>query len=407
MKFPLFIALRYLFAKKSHNAINVISLITVLAVIVGSMALIIILSIFNGFDILVKDLINSFDPDLKITPVEGKTFTIDQKIENVLATGAIASYAEIVEENAILRYDEKQDIATIKGVSQAYKDVTGVDSMLIYGSFTLSDGKFDFAVVGQGIAYKLDIPDKTQRQMVIYVPRKGQGISFDPTKAFKKQAVFISGKFAIEQTKDEKYVFVPIEIARELIGLEKNEVSSIEIKVSSLSQMQMMKETLKKELGTDYQVKDRYEQNEVFYRVMKIEKFAIIIILSLVLFIASFNILGSLTMLILDKKKDVSILNSLGASKSQLTAIFLLDGWFISILGGIVGLLLGAGFCWLQIEYGLIQLGGGDSFVINAYPVHMKFTDFVVVFLIVSLIGVVASWYPVKQVTNRFINNYT
>ncbi|MFW5700972.1 MAG: FtsX-like permease family protein [Cyclobacteriaceae bacterium] len=405
MKFSLFVAWRYLFAKKSHNAINIISGITVFAVAMGAMALIVILSVFNGFDKLIQSMINSYDPDIKISAVEGKTFNPDGEIyEKVKKIESIEFVSEVLEEDALLRFADKQYIAVVKGVSDSYTNVSGVDSMITSGEFKLKEGPYQYAVVGQGVSVYLNIPNRTQRKMVIYMPKRSSRISIDPSKAFTRHPVFVSGKFSIEQSADAKYVFVPIDLMRNMLDYNGRQVTALELKVTNDKKVKQVQQELKQVLGDGFSVKNRNEQNEMFYKVMKIEKWAIAFILTFVLFIASFNILGSLTMLILDKKRDMVTLQNLGATKSAIKRIFLTEGWLITSLGGLAGLFLGGLLCWIQIQFEPIKLQGSGSFVINAYPVHVNFLDFLMIIFIVLFIGALASWYPVKKVTKRYLS---
>ncbi len=405
MKFPLFIALRYLFAKKSHNAINIISIITIVAVLIGTMALIVILSIFNGFDQLIQSMNNSFDPDIKITAVQGKTFNLDTcNIESLKSLQGIESISKTLEENALLKYEDKQHIATVKGVNNEYTNTSEIDTMMSGGEFLLRDERKNYTVIGRGIAYYLDIPDGTDIPIVIHIPKRSRRISVDHSKEFIKQPVFISGEFSIEQTKDVKYLFVSLDLLQNMLNYPEQVVSAIELKLYNPVNEKKIQRKIQDVLGASYEVKNKYQQNELFYKVMRIEKWAIAFILSFILFIASFNVLGSLTMLILDKKKDIAILRSLGANNDQIRKIFMGEGMLITLIGGISGLALGALLCFLQIHFEIIKLQGSGTFVIDAYPVYMKGFDFFMIFIIVSIIGFFASWYPVRYITKRYFS---
>lgn len=401
MNLPAYIARRYFFAKKSHNAINIISIIAVVGVAVGTMALVTILSVFNGFDRLVKSLFNSFDPDIRITRVEGKTFVPDSALFNkVKNLHSVLYYSEVVEENALLRYGDKQYVANIKGVDSTYSRISGVDSMMMEGEFKLMKSNRPYAVVGQGVAYYLGVGLHFIDPIIIYVPRRSSGMSLNPENAFSKQYLYPSGIFRIEQEIDSKYIFVPIEFARELLEYNR-EVTSIELKLDPKTDQKQAYNELTKILGSAYAVKDRYQQKEFFYKILKSEKWAIFFILSFILMVASFNIVGSLTMLILDKKKDIAVLHSMGTDSLTLRRIFLMEGSFISFAGAIIGIGLGALICFLQMKFSLLRLQGSGSFVIDAYPVYMKATDFGLVFLTVLFIGFLAAWYPVRFISQR------
>jgi lipoprotein-releasing system permease protein len=405
MNSPFYIAKRYLVAKKSQNIINIISGISIFGVTVGTMALIVILSVFNGFDAVITSLYNTFDPDLKITIKEGKSFSDDlpelKKIQNM---EQVRHYTEIVEENALLRYDEKQYIARIKGVSETYTDLTEIDKRMVDGDFILKNNNRDYAVIGQGVAYYLSIGLNFINPIVIYVPKRTGQITYNPDEAFNRQYIYPSGIFAIEKEFDSKYIIVPLDFARDLLEY-KNEVTAIELNISTDANLDIVQKDIQNILGENYSVKNRLQQNELFYKIMNTEKWAIFFILTFILIVASFNIIGSLTMLIIDKKHDIFILRSLGADLKFIRKIFLLEGWTISIAGSLLGLILGSILCLLQQHFEIIKLKGSSSFVINAYPVQMELTDVLYVFLTVMLIGFIAAWYPVRNITRRFLKN--
>ncbi len=406
MNFPFYIAKRYLFKKKSQNVINIISTISVVGVGVCTMVLIIILSVFNGFDSLITSLFHSFDADLKITVKEGKSFTIDNEaFEKIKNLEGVAHFSEIVEENALLKYHDKQYVATVKGVSDEFVKMSGIDSMIIEGEFFLKHNNKSFAVIGQGIAYYLSVGLNFVTPINIYVPKRAKKVTFNPEKAFNKVSIFPIGIFAIQQDFDSKYIIVPIEFTRKLLDYT-NEVSAVELKFKpGLSgRKNLLQKEIRNILGEKYEVKNRYQQHELLYKVMKSEKLAIFLILSFILLIASFNIIGSLTMLIIDKNKDISTLRSLGANLKTIRNIFLIEGWMISIIGALSGLFVGAFVCWLQLKFGIISLYGTGSFIIDHYPVEMHFSDFISVLIIVLFIGFFAAWYPVRYITRRYIN---
>ena len=402
MKLSLYIAKRYLFAKKSRNAINVISAVSVAGVTVGTMALITILSVFNGLETLVSSIFNTFDPDLKITPAEGKTFVTDSsKLKLLSNIGGVECYSLAIEENALLKYGERQVIGTIKGVDDNYRKVTNIDSSLWEGEFSLlSPNGREWAVPGIGIAQYLGLRIDFIYPLFIYVPRK-TGSSLSPEDAFNRRFIYPSGIFQIEQEYDSKYVFVPIGFARELIENE-NGVSSIEIKITSGADVYSVQKNVMKLYGKGFVVQNRYEQQEIFYKVMRSERLAIFFILTLILIIASFNIIGSLTMLIIEKERDVEILRSLGADNNLIRKIFIFEGWLISIIGAAGGLILGFIICWIQQTFGILKLQS-ETLIIDSYPVVMKLKDFIIVPATVLLIGFWAAWYPVRFLTKKYL----
>jgi len=406
LNFPFYIARRYLFAKKTRHAINIISGISVGGVTIGSMALIIILSAFNGLDNLVRSLFSTFDPDLKITVAEGKTFSSEhENIKKLKAHEGILYLSEVIEENALLRYGEKQYIATIKGVGDDFIKMSGIDSMIYDGEFLLKDQKNSYAIVGQGIASTLSMGLNFITPIQIYVPKRTKNVILTPDKAFNRKYIFPSGIFAIQQDFDSKYIIVPIDFARELLDYTV-ELSSIELKIDPSYNQDRIQEELQALLGNEFEVKNRFEQQEFVYKIMQSEKWAIFLILTFILIIASFNIIGALSMLIIEKKKDIETLRNLGANLKLIRKIFLLEGWMISILGAISGLILGSIICTLQQQFGLVKIQGGESFVIDTYPVSMEIPDFLFVFLTVLLIGFLAAWYPVRYITRKFILSY-
>jgi lipoprotein-releasing system permease protein len=404
VKLSLYIAKRYLFAKKSRNAINIISAISVGGVTVGTMALIIILSVFNGLEMLVSSIFNTLDPDLRITAAEGKTFVPDSlKLQMLADVNGVACYSLTLEENALLKYGDRQFIATIKGVDDTYRSVTNIDSAMWEGEFILrSETGRPWAIPGVGIAQYLGIRVNFITPLEIWVPRRSSGVSLDPVEAFNRRFIFPSGIFQIEQSYDSRFVFLPINFARELIDNEDG-VSSLEIKFSEYADARIVKKNVTKIFSTGYVVRNRFEQQEIFYKVMKSERLAIFVILTLILLIASFNIIGSLTMLIIEKERDVEILRSLGADNNLIRKIFIFEGWLISIIGAATGLLLGFVICWLQQKYGFVKLNS-ESLIMNSYPVVMKLKDFIIVPATVLLIGYWAAWYPVRFLTKKYLN---
>lgn len=404
MKLSLYIAKRYLFAKKSRNAINIISAVSVAGVAVGTMALIIILSVFNGLETMVSAIFNTFDPDIKITAAEGKTFIADTSRLKLLAkVDGVSCYSLSLEENTLIKYGDRQFIATIKGVDDNYAMVSNIDSSMFEGSFTLRSEKgHPYAIPGIGVAQYLGIRINFIGQLCFIIPRKTGSTNLNPEDALKKKYITPSGIFEVEKEYDSKYVYVPLEFARELIEVEEG-VTSLEIKFNDRADPQIVQKNIIKIFGKGFVVKNRYEQQEIFYKVMKSERLAIFLILTLILIIASFNIMGSLTMLIIEKERDIEILKSLGADNNLIRKIFIFEGWLISIIGAIAGIILGFAVCWVQQTYGLVKLNS-ESLIMDSYPVVMKIKDFIVVPGIVLIIGYWAAWYPVRYLTKKFLN---
>ncbi|MFC1732456.1 FtsX-like permease family protein [candidate division KSB1 bacterium] len=374
-------------------------------VTIGTMALIVVLSVFNGFEGLVKSLYNSFHADISITVKEGKTFDLHGfPVDQIKKMDGVKTFTEVIEENVLLRYHDKQDIVTMKAVSEDFEEMTGIDSMLVRGEFKLLQDKTEFAVLGYIVDYRLGINLNDYKTPIgVFVPKRGKLKSPDPTQAFNNQFIFPSGTFSIQQDFDSKYIIVPINFARRLLDYD-TEVTSIEIGTNKGLNTNQLIESIKQLLGSDYIIKNRFQQHELLYKIMKSEKLGIYLILSFILFIATFNIIGSLSMLILDKKKDIGILQSMGASDNLIKRIFLTEGLLISLTGAIAGLIIGALLCLVQMRYGIIKLQGGDSFVINTYPVEVHFSDFMIVFCIVFIMGLGAAWYPVRQISRKHLN---
>jgi lipoprotein-releasing system permease protein len=399
-----YIAKRYLLGKKSQNAINIISGISILGITTGTMALVIVLSVFNGFDSVVKSLFNSFDPEIKISATEGKTFAPDPAVsQSILDLQGVSAMSEVLEENVLLLYGDKQHIATIKGVDDAFQDVTGLDSMVYEGTMKLRDHNRAYAVVGQGVAYNLNIGLSFIDPLWVYtIDRKAKINMSQPEESIRRDFLYPSGIFQIENEFDARYIFTDIAFVRELLSYQ-TEVSFLELRLDPNYPPDQVQKEISALLGEEFQVKNREEQNELFYRVMRSEKWAIFLILTFILIIASFNIIGSLSMLIIDKKKDILILRNMGAGNSLIRKIFLVEGWMISAIGSISGLALGTAISWIQQRFGVIKLSGSGSFIIDAYPVHIEALDILLIWLTVLLIGLLAARYPVRQISKKYL----
>ena len=399
MNFSFRIALRYLFSKKSHNAINIISIISACGVCVGTIALVCVLSVYNGFESLVKDLFSEFDPDLKITLVEGKSFDIStSEMQRVKELKDVAVFTTVVEENALIKYGEKQTPAVIKGVSDNFVESTNIDNIMYSGNFQLKDNSFYYAVAGLGLASQMNMGVSFIEPISIYAPKRTATINLvRPETSFNQQFIHLAGIFFVKQaTYDDNYLIIPIELAQQIYEYEPNIVTAVELKISPSANINRVQKEIREILGDNFRVQNRYEQQENFFRIMKIEKWISYLILSFILLIAVFNIIGSLSMLIIEKEQDIKILRNMGANTKQIRNVFLYEGWLISVLGSFVGIVIGVLLCLIQQHFGIISLGGANNFIIDAYPVEVQFLDVALIFVTVVAMGFLAVRYPVK-----------
>jgi lipoprotein-releasing system permease protein len=377
--------------------------VSVAGVTVGTMALIIILSVFNGLEGMVNRIFNTFDPDISITAAKGKVFAPDStSLVRLSEIKEVSAYSLTLEDNVALKYGDKQFIATIKGVDDNFVHVTNLDSSMYEGEFRLTAAtRQPRAVIGLGVAKYLGLNVNFINPLFIYVPRRTASSSANTEDALIMKYIFPSGIFQVEQEYDSKYFFVPLDFCRDLLEYD-NMISSIEIRLKDYAAEPIVRNEVEKIFGKDFSIKNRMEQQAIFYKVMRSERLAIFFILTLILIIASFNIIGSLTMLIIEKERDVEILKSLGANNNLIRKIFIFEGWFISIFGALAGLILGFIICWLQQRFGLIKLNS-DSLMMQSYPVVLKLKDFLVVPFTVLLIGYWAAWYPVRYLTKKYL----
>ncbi len=402
MKVSLFIAKRYLISKKSRNIINIISTISIIGVAIGTMALVVILSVHNGFDGLMKSLLNTFDPDLKITATMGKSFQPDSITNLLNETEGVLHYSEVVEEKALLKYREKQNIAIIKGVDTNYVNITGIDTMIVSGDFILFQNNQPFMVMGELLSYFLGFQVNYVKPVSIHAARRTKKVSLNPEQAIRTEIIHPVGIFKIHPEIDNEYALVPISFARDLFDYQ-SKVTAIEIKLKDNADTEKIEALIQDKLGKTFKVLNKYEQHEFEYKTIETEKWAIFLILSFILLIASFNIVGSLTMLIIDKKRDIAILRSMGASMPTIRNIFLFEGWLISIIGAILGLIFGFLIAYVQKTFELVKLQGSGTFIIDAYPVEIHLSDFITILITVLLIGFLAAWYPIRYITKRHI----
>lgn len=402
MNLPFYIARKYFFSRKISGVIHVISLISLVGILVGSMALIIILSTFNGFEEVVSKLYNTFDSDLKVLPAKGKYFTPDSlQIEKIRHMKNVVAITPVLEENALLKYRDKSAIATFKAVDPDYLEKTGIDSMIIAGEPGLKDEGINYALVGAGIGSKLELYGSDDMHPIqVYVPKKGMSTSsmtLNPVNAFNRMNIFGGGNFSIQQDFDQRYVLFPIEFARQLVQ-EPKAVTAVEINVKKDEDIPRVQREVQEMLGDKYRVLDRFQQQPSLYKVMGSEKLVTYLVLSFILAIAAFNLIGALLMLAIEKKKDMAVLMSLGADNTLIRNIIMFEGLVLSVSGAIVGMLLGGIICWLQMKYGFVPISGGSTFVIKSYPVAFNIWDFVIVFITVVVLGFVASYYPATTV---------
>lgn len=406
MNFSYFIARRYLFSKKSHNIVNVISGISVCGIAVATAAMICVLSIFNGFGGLVEGMFSAFDPDLKITVKEGKVFDYHtDKFNEALQLPGIQLISETLQETALFMFDENQVPVTMKGVSEEFRLMADMDALLIHGSFNLREDVVDYATLGSGLAMTLGARPGFIDPIEIYVPKRDVRVNLaNPAAAFTRGYVQIGGVFSLNSAEyDEQMAIVPIQLARTLFGYER-EVTSLDIKLDANVSASKTKRDIMRIIGDEFIVEDRYEQQKESYRMMQIEKWVTFLIMVFILLIAVFNLVGSLSMLIVEKEGDIKILRSLGAPRTLITRIFLYEGWLISFIGITVGIVSGLVLCLLQQYFGLLRLSDTPgAYIIDAYPVIVNIWDVVITFLVVSIIALLTVLYPINNLKKKLI----
>jgi lipoprotein-releasing system permease protein len=403
LNFPFYIARRYVFARKSHNAINLIAAISVIGITVGTIAFIIVLSVFNGFDEVVHGMFNTFYADFEITPKQGKIFTIeDTLLQKMRSVNQVDDIAAIAEENALLVYGDRQAVGTVRGVTENYHRVTGIDTMLWEGEYVLWKDDMPYAVVGRGIKYMLNMETDFFENLKIIVPRRTEKFSTDPNRALNTKIIRPSGFFASQPEIEVKYLLIPIEVARTLFDYT-NELSALEVKTEAGANPSKIQRELQNIAGNNLIVKNRIQPTELLYKTMKSEKWSIFFILAFILLVASLNVVGTLTMLIIEKKNDIQTFRNLGLNMQSIKRTFLAEGLIISFIGAISGLTIGSAICYIQQEFGIVKLQGAGAFVIDAYPVKIMLKDILMVLCSVSFIGFFASWYPIRFITRRYL----
>lgn len=408
VNFPFYIARRYLFSKKKHNAINIISGISVCGVALATLALVCTLSVFNGFQEMVAGFFTDFDPELKITPARGKVFDPHTALFAQLRDmPEVDICTEVLEENAMVQYKDRQAMVVIKGVEDNFRQLTSIDSLLFgAGRFVLNDSVVDYGLLGIELVSELGTGIRFVDPLQVYAPKRNVRVNLaNPTAAFRRDYLYSPGVVFVvnQQSYDSRYIITSLGFARRLFGYER-EVSALELKLRPGADIDAVEQRMQQLLGADFNVQNRYEQQADVFRIMEVEKLISYLFLTFILTVACFNIIGSLSMLILDKREDVVTLRNLGADDRLIARIFLFEGRLIAFFGAAAGIVLGLLLCFLQQQFGLISLGGGNgSFVVDAYPVSVHVADVLLVFVTVIAVGFLSVWYPVRYLTRRLL----
>ena len=403
MRLPLFIANRYLLAKKSHNLINIITWISILGISVGSFALIVVLSAFNGLEKVISSMNNRLTPDLQIAPVKGKAIDLTvfplgqlkdiQGVDYVIPT---------ITEDALFRANDKQHIGQVKGVGLEYQNIGRLNEIIFGdGDLQLSDGEYDFAVPGAGVAWYLGINAYNPYAMVrVYVPKRGNASLMSLENSFNSDVLTVRSVFSTEQEQDEKLVLVPFDWLSELLEYE-NKATNVEVFTAANVDINKVKKSVAAIIGEDFTVKNQQEQQETLYKIMRSEKWAVYVILTFILILATFNVVGSLSMLMIDKRKDTEILKSMGADNRLIQKVFMNEGLLISVAGGIIGLLLGIILVLLQQQFGFVKFGTGGNYVVDAYPVLLKMKDVLLIFATILVVGCTSAFLTVRHAMRK------
>lgn len=408
MNYELFIARRYLFAKKSHHAINIISGISVLGVAVATMAMVVTLSVFNGFQDLVADLFTAFDPELRITLTDGQTVsTKEPALLQLKKHQAVAVYTPVLEGQALVVQDGRQQVVTVKGVADNITEQGNIEGILYGdGSFCLHADVLEYGILGIQLAQQLGLSAYFENPLQVYAPKPGERVNIgNPLSSFNHEELQSPGVvFVVQQAKyDANYILTSLGFAQRLFERQ-GRLSGVEIKLKEGTNTDNAKQELQALLGERFKVQDRYEQQNDIFRVMRIEKLISHVFLSFILLVACFNIIGSLSMLMIDKRQDIRTLRSLGATDKQISTIFRLEGHIISLAGALLGLLLGGILCWAQQEFGLVSMGGSEGlYIVDAYPVSVYLTDILLVLVTVLLVSWLAIWYPVNYLSKKIL----
>ena len=392
-----------MFAKKQFNAIHIITAISSVAVGVVTAAMVCVLSVMNGFGVMVEQLFSQFDPDLCITAQKGKSFSIsEEKRDELLGLPSVDLLSESITETALVYFEDRQMPVQLQGVDAEFDELTGIELIITDGHYEVYDGAFDRAVLGQGLAWKLGIGARFVSGIEVYAPkREGKVNMLRPDANFNRETCFIAGTFAVNQQKyDDNLMLVDIDLTRRLLDYDSTEVTALQVAVAEGYSVKQAKKEIVSVLGEGYAVQDRYEQQEDFFRILRVEKLLTTLLLVFILLIATFNGIGSLSMLIIDKQQDIRTLSHLGASEKMIRRVFVLEGWMVNALGALGGLVVGLVVCLLQEHLGLLKLGNGAEYVIEAYPVAVQGWDIVMVIVVVLALGAISSWIPARRIKN-------
>lgn len=401
MKVELKIAWRYLFAKKQFNAIHIITAISSIAVGVVTAAMICILSVMNGFGVMVEQLFSEFDPDIRIVATQGKSFHISQEQKDqLLQLPGVEAFSESISETALVYFEDKQMPVQLMGVDSLFGELTGIEHIITDGHYQVHDGAFDRAVLGQGLAWKIGIRPRFITGLQVYAPKRhGKVNMLRPDANFNRETCYIAGTFAVNQQKyDENLMLVDIGLTRRLLDYQEDEVTELHVSIPHTYSTKKAKREITTLLGEGFAALDRYEQQEDFFRILRMEKLLTALLLIFILLIATFNGIGSLSMLIIDKQKDIQTLSHLGANNKTIRHIFLLEGWMVNAIGALGGLIIGIGVCLLQEHLGFLKLGNGTDYVISTYPVAVQGGDIALVTTIVLFLGALAAWIPTRKI---------
>lgn len=401
MKTELKIAWRYLFAKKQYNAIHIISGISAAAIGVVTAAMICVLSVMNGFGVMVEQLFSQFDPDIRIEAVSGKSFHDEgEQFDALRQLPAVALVSQTIEETALLQFEDRQMPVRLCGVDSIFPTLTHIQDIITDGEYEVHDGAFDRAVLGRGLAWQIGVGAHFIHPLQLYAPKRTARVNMlRPDQAFNEEICFIAGTFAVQQAQyDDEMMLVDIPLTRRLLEYGEKEVTALLIQLSPNASARQAERDIQSLLGKDYNVLNRYEQQADFFRILRVEKLLTTLLLVFILLIASFNIIGSLSMLIIDKQSDIQTFSHLGANQQTIRRVFLFEGWMISTLGAICGLVVGLIICLLQEHLGLLKLGNGAEYVVSAYPVAVQATDLLIVTIVVLTLGFIAAWIPARRI---------